>query len=179
MDFFVSLLLYWQLYEPLYDFMKCLFWLATARIWFCCNAIGVLSGQVLTAGYLQDKGYSLPGGAKGMYPLVSSCQENGDRPIKRENPHKYLLYKPTFSQIMVFLASGDKFSFCLVWPFPFCLYLPPHLPFNISLFCLPVCNLDFISTSDTLLPFCFFLMPFCKLHELSQKAYVAHSLDFC
>jgi len=69
---------------------------------------------VLTAGFLQDKGYSLPGGAKGMYPLVSSCQENGDRPIKRENPHKYLLYKPTFSQIMVFLASGEEFCFCLV-----------------------------------------------------------------
>lgn len=136
--------------------MKCLFWLATAGIWFCCNAIGVLSGQVLTAGFLQDKGYSLPGGAKGMYPLVSSCQENGDRPIKRENPHKYLLYKPTFSQIMVFLASGEEFCFCLVWPLPLCLCLPLHLPFNISLFCLPVCNLDFISTSNTLLPFGFF-----------------------
>ena len=166
MDFFVSLLLYSQLYEPVYDFMKCLFWLATARIWFCCNAIGVL-----TAGCLQDKGYSLPGGAKGMYPLVSSCQENGDRPIKRENPHKYLLYKPTFSQIMVFLASGEEWYFCLA-------YLPLHIPFNISLFCLPVCNLGFISTSNTLLPFSFF-MSFCKLHELSQKLYVVHSLDFC
>ena len=26
----------------------------------------------------------------------------------RENPHKYLLYKPTFSQLMTFLASGFK-----------------------------------------------------------------------
>ncbi|XP_068212778.1 protein SCAI-like isoform X1 [Palaemon carinicauda] len=37
--------------------------------------------------------------------------ENGDtggRTLKRENPHKYLLYKPTFSQLMVFLASGFK-----------------------------------------------------------------------
>ncbi|CAL4074369.1 unnamed protein product, partial [Meganyctiphanes norvegica] len=37
--------------------------------------------------------------------------ENGDRIVnsnKRENPHKYLLYKPTFSQLMVFLASGFK-----------------------------------------------------------------------
>lgn len=35
--------------------------------------------------------------------------ENGDhRPVKRENPHKYLLYKPTFSQLYVFLASGFK-----------------------------------------------------------------------
>lgn len=38
-------------------------------------------------------------------------QQNGDtgsRTLKRENPHKYLLYKPTFSQLMVFLASGFK-----------------------------------------------------------------------
>ncbi|CAG2184311.1 unnamed protein product, partial [Oppiella nova] len=27
---------------------------------------------------------------------------------KRDNPHKYLLYKPTFSQFFVFLASGFK-----------------------------------------------------------------------
>ncbi|XP_037079944.1 protein SCAI-like [Pollicipes pollicipes] len=41
-----------------------------------------------------------------------SPYENGDsngRPTgKRENPHKYLLYKPTFSQLMAFLASGFK-----------------------------------------------------------------------
>ncbi|XP_035684793.1 protein SCAI-like [Branchiostoma floridae] len=29
-------------------------------------------------------------------------------PGKRENPHKYLLYKPTFSQLYTFLASGFK-----------------------------------------------------------------------
>ncbi|XP_060600178.1 protein SCAI-like [Ruditapes philippinarum] len=34
--------------------------------------------------------------------------ENGDRPNKRENPHKYLLYKPTYSQLNTFLASGFK-----------------------------------------------------------------------
>lgn len=38
--------------------------------------------------------------------------ENGDsstmmsRPLRRENPHKYLLYKPTFSQVVMFLSSG-------------------------------------------------------------------------
>lgn len=32
----------------------------------------------------------------------------GSRGLKRDNPHKYLLYKPTFSQLMVFLASGFK-----------------------------------------------------------------------
>ncbi|CAH0386672.1 unnamed protein product [Bemisia tabaci] len=56
-----------------------------------------------------DKSYSVSStkGSAG-YPVMSSCHENGDRPHKRENPHKYLLYKPTFSDVMVFLASGFK-----------------------------------------------------------------------
>lgn len=33
--------------------------------------------------------------------------ENGDRRM-RDNPHKYLLYKPSLSQLMVFLSSGFK-----------------------------------------------------------------------
>lgn len=43
--------------------------------------------------------YSVPG-SKGYI-------ENGDRRM-RDNPHKYLLYKPTLSQLMVFLSSGFK-----------------------------------------------------------------------
>lgn len=39
---------------------------------------------------------------------ISRLLENGDRPPRRENPHKYLLYKPTLSQVLVFLASGFK-----------------------------------------------------------------------
>lgn len=35
-------------------------------------------------------------------------QVNGERPSRRDNPHKYLLYKPTLSQVLVFLASGCK-----------------------------------------------------------------------
>ena len=35
-------------------------------------------------------------------------QENGDKNSKRDNPHKYLLYKPTYSQLNTFLASGFK-----------------------------------------------------------------------
>lgn len=35
-------------------------------------------------------------------------QENGERNNRRENPHKYLLYKPTYSQLNTFLASGFK-----------------------------------------------------------------------
>lgn len=35
--------------------------------------------------------------------------ENGDnRRSIRDNPHKYLLYKPSLSQLMVFLSSGFK-----------------------------------------------------------------------
>lgn len=34
--------------------------------------------------------------------------ENGDRRHYRDNPHKYLLYKPSISQLLVFLASGFK-----------------------------------------------------------------------
>ncbi|KAB7501564.1 Protein SCAI [Armadillidium nasatum] len=44
-------------------------------------------------------------------PAPGKIPFNGDassRLTKRENPHKYLLYKPTFSQLMVFLASGFK-----------------------------------------------------------------------
>lgn len=37
-------------------------------------------------------------------------KENGSSTVmaKRENPHKYLLYKPTVSQFLVFLASGQR-----------------------------------------------------------------------
>lgn len=32
----------------------------------------------------------------------------GERRPTRDNPHKYLLYKPSISQLLVFLASGFK-----------------------------------------------------------------------
>ncbi|MCL4127006.1 UNVERIFIED_CONTAM: hypothetical protein GTU68_047934, partial [Idotea baltica] len=44
-------------------------------------------------------------------PAPGKMPFNGEttgRTSKRENPHKYLLYKPTLSQLMVFLASGFK-----------------------------------------------------------------------
>ncbi|KAL5293007.1 SCAI family protein [Megaselia abdita] len=40
-------------------------------------------------------------------PGSKSYLENGDRRYK-DNPHKYLLYKPSISQLIVFLASGFK-----------------------------------------------------------------------
>lgn len=40
--------------------------------------------------------------------IFLSLQENGSSALKRDNPHKYLLYKPTVSQFNVFMASGQK-----------------------------------------------------------------------
>ncbi|MBN3291859.1 SCAI protein, partial [Polypterus senegalus] len=34
--------------------------------------------------------------------------ESSEKPTKRENPHKYLLYKPTFSQLYTFLSASFK-----------------------------------------------------------------------
>ncbi|TWW66811.1 Protein SCAI [Takifugu flavidus] len=34
--------------------------------------------------------------------------ESSEKPAKRENPHKYLLYKPTFSQLFTFLSASFK-----------------------------------------------------------------------
>lgn len=41
-------------------------------------------------------------------PGTKGYIENGDRRHYKENPHKYLLYKPSISQLIVFLASGFK-----------------------------------------------------------------------
>lgn len=40
-------------------------------------------------------------------------QESSEKPAKRENPHKYLLYKPTFSQLFTFLSASFKVSLSL------------------------------------------------------------------
>uniref|UniRef100_A0A8D0C5B8 Suppressor of cancer cell invasion n=1 Tax=Scleropages formosus TaxID=113540 RepID=A0A8D0C5B8_SCLFO len=37
-----------------------------------------------------------------------TLQEPSEKPAKRENPHKYLLYKPTFSQLYTFLSASFK-----------------------------------------------------------------------
>ncbi|XP_070182651.1 protein SCAI-like isoform X2 [Littorina saxatilis] len=48
--------------------------------------------------------------APGRQPMLGpqSSLENGDRTGVRDNPHKYLLYKPTFGQLNTFLASAFK-----------------------------------------------------------------------
>ena len=43
-----------------------------------------------------------------MFLVFYFIQDAGTGLNKRENPHKYLLYKPTFSQLFTFLASGFK-----------------------------------------------------------------------
>lgn len=43
-----------------------------------------------------------------------SLQEPNEKPAKRENPHKYLLYKPTFSQLFTFLSASFKVSICFI-----------------------------------------------------------------
>lgn len=53
---------------------------------------------------------------QGMPPPGAFNENNGgeriastnSNPYKRDNPHKYLLYRPTFSQLFVFLSSGFK-----------------------------------------------------------------------
>lgn len=45
-------------------------------------------------------------------PFNDQCSkgyiENGEKRQYRDNPHKYLLYKPSISQLLVFLSSGFK-----------------------------------------------------------------------
>lgn len=45
-------------------------------------------------------------------PFSEQCSkgylENGEKRHYRDNPHKYLLYKPSISQLLVFLSSGFK-----------------------------------------------------------------------
>lgn len=45
-------------------------------------------------------------------PYTDQCSkgflENGEKRHLRDNPHKYLLYKPSISQLLVFLSSGFK-----------------------------------------------------------------------
>lgn len=45
-------------------------------------------------------------------PYTEQCSkgflENGEKRNYRDNPHKYLLYKPSISQLLVFLSSGFK-----------------------------------------------------------------------
>lgn len=50
-----------------------------------------------------ENGSGIGSGLSGIGPLGG-----GDRRPCRDNPHKYLLYKPSISQLLVFLASGFK-----------------------------------------------------------------------
>jgi len=39
------------------------------------------------------------------------AQETSDRQLKRDNPHKYLLYRPTFFQLYTFISTAVKVGF--------------------------------------------------------------------
>ena len=39
---------------------------------------------------------------------ASSAANGAGLGLKRDNPHKYLLYKPTVEQFLIFLASGQR-----------------------------------------------------------------------
>lgn len=54
-------------------------------------------------GHQPPQPYGLPSRAPSLEAVAA-----GERPLKRDNPHKYLLYKPTLSQLLVFLGSGFK-----------------------------------------------------------------------
>ncbi len=54
---------------------------------------------------LQEKSFSFSS-TRGYYSgITPPYTENFDKG-KRENPHKYVLYKPSITQIMMFLATG-------------------------------------------------------------------------
>lgn len=55
-----------------------------------------------------SKGYLENGGGGGGGGGGVGGGVGGDRRHYRDNPHKYLLYKPSISQLLVFLASGFK-----------------------------------------------------------------------
>ncbi|XP_077319606.1 protein SCAI isoform X1 [Lithobates pipiens] len=44
----------------------------------------------------------------GLQVFYTDGWDPAEKPTKRENPHKYLLYKPTFSQLYTFLAASFK-----------------------------------------------------------------------
>lgn len=52
---------------------------------------------------LKEKSYSITSNKTLAYPMMANHDVNNSR---RENPHKYILYKPTITQIMMFLATG-------------------------------------------------------------------------
>lgn len=79
-------------------------------------------GMMTSMGAFNENGDRMSGGAGHPHmpqhpmggPAAGHQQQHGQSShlpqssYKRENPHKYLLYRPSFSQLFVFLASGFK-----------------------------------------------------------------------
>lgn len=51
---------------------------------------------------------SSPSAGRSMGAFENGSGDRSGHSYKRDNPHKYLLYRPSFSQLFVFLASGFK-----------------------------------------------------------------------
>nr|CAB3265882.1 protein SCAI [Phallusia mammillata] len=49
-----------------------------------------------------------PGSPSHTMEKINPAQETSERLLKRENPHKYLLYRPTFFQLYTFLCTAIK-----------------------------------------------------------------------
>lgn len=65
---------------------------------------GLGMGMAMHAMNVHDPTNKLPFGDQ----CSKGFMENGEKRSYRDNPHKYLLYKPSISQLLVFLSSGFK-----------------------------------------------------------------------
>ncbi|NXP16202.1 SCAI protein, partial [Thinocorus orbignyianus] len=71
----------------------------------CNNQVKeVLGTWVCISGVQSPSPCDIPSGQMREIPT----EESTEKPARRENPHKYLLYKPTFSQLYTFLAASFK-----------------------------------------------------------------------
>lgn len=68
-------------------------------------AVRMPYGPPGTKAYMENGSAGSVGGVAGIGGLGGGV---GERRMSRDNPHKYLLYKPSISQLLVFLASGFK-----------------------------------------------------------------------
>lgn len=68
-------------------------------------AVRMPYGPTGTKAYMENGSAGSVGGVPGIGGLGGGV---GERRMSRDNPHKYLLYKPSISQLLVFLASGFK-----------------------------------------------------------------------
>lgn len=95
------------------------FWTTTHPEYCKCKSLmrfrakGSAGNPAWNLSFKQLLSHILP--SQALTPCLPS-QEPSEKPAKRENPHKYLLYKPTFSQLYTFLSASFKVSLHLTTP---------------------------------------------------------------